>query len=73
KCEFKLYHCELTESGPAWVDSRKKWKGKLDQPADQFLGVLKGPDARETDFTRRAKGELEEFLFKLIKGVRFKF
>lgn len=73
KCEFKLYHCELTESGPAWVDSRKKWKGKLDQPADQFLGVLKGQDARETDFAARAQVELEEFLFKLIKGVRFWF
>ena len=72
KCEFKLYHCESTDSGPAWVDSRKKWKGKLHQPADQFMGVLKGPNASEKDFAARAQGELEEFLLKLIKGVRFK-
>jgi|GEM_PF-4070100 len=72
RCEFKLYHCESTDSGPIWVDSRKKWKGKLHQPANQFMGVLKGPDARETDFPARAQGDLEEFLLKLIKGVRFK-
>ncbi|MFW6101048.1 MAG: CARDB domain-containing protein [Bacteroidota bacterium] len=72
KCEFKLYHCEETAAGLTWVDSKRKWKGKLHQPAEEFMGVLKGPDARETDFTRRAQGELEGFLLKLIKGVRFK-
>ena len=72
KCEYRLYHCEETTSGPKWKDSKKKWRGTLHQPANEFMGVLKGPDAREPDFIARAGEELEDFLLKLIKGIRIK-
>jgi hypothetical protein len=72
KCEFKLYHCEKTGVELDWVDSGLKWKGTLHQPGGEYLGVLRGPTAGEPDFTTRAREELEGFLLKLVKGVRFK-
>jgi hypothetical protein len=72
KCEFKLYHCEIAGVELDWVDSGLKWKGTLHQPGGEYLGVLRGPTAGETDFTTRAREELEGFLLQLVKGVRFK-
>lgn len=71
KCEFALHHCEKTAEGPKWAKVQT-WKGTLHPPGGEHLGVLRGPTAGEPDFAARARGELEGFLLKLVKGVRFK-
>lgn len=71
ECGFRLCHCEKTAKGLDWVE-RMKWKGTLHEPAGECLGVLRGPTAGEPDFAARAREELEGFLLKLIRGVRFK-
>jgi hypothetical protein len=71
KCAFELHHCEKGTDGLAWTNMRT-WKRALHQPGGQYLGILRGPMADEEDFQARAREELEGFLLKLIKGVRFK-
>jgi hypothetical protein len=68
---FGLYHCHQSGSGLSWgKEPLLKWKGKLNQPAGECLGILRGPTAGEVDFASRARGEIEDSLVGLIESVR---
>jgi hypothetical protein len=70
--QFGLYHCKQTKGGLAWGKPLVTWKGKLNQPDGEFLGVLRGPTAGEPDFTARARRELEACLLELVSVARFR-
>lgn len=69
---FKLYHCESVSGRLAWVDSGISWSADLHQPAGDYLGVLRGPTAGESDFAARAHREVESLLLLLVDNVRLK-
>ena len=70
--QFGLYHCGQTKEGLGWGKPRVTWKGKLNQPGGEFLGVLRGPTAEEPDFAARARRELEACLLDLVSVARFR-
>ena len=70
--QFGLYHCEQTKGGLGWGKPLVTWKGKLNQPGGEFLGVLRGPTVGEPDFAARARQELEACLLDLISVARFR-
>jgi hypothetical protein len=68
---FGLYHCHQTRSGLSWGDKPLlKWSGKLNQPAGECLGVLRGPTAGEANFPARARREIEACLLDLLDSIR---
>jgi hypothetical protein len=70
--QFGLYHCQQTKGGLGWGKPLLTWKGKLNQPGGEFLGVLRGPTAGEPDFAARARQELEACLLDLVSVARFR-
>jgi hypothetical protein len=70
--QFGLYHCGQTKEGLDWGKPLVTWKGKLNQPGGEFLGVLRGPTAGEPDFAARARRDLQACLLDLVSVARFR-
>lgn len=64
--KFNLYHGRQTNKGLAWSHSLLEWKGKLNQPGGEHLGVLRGPTTGEANFAARVRAGLEECLLDLV-------
>ena len=68
---FGLYHCHQAGGVLSWgKDPLLKWKAKLNQPAGEHLGILRGPAAGEEDFAARARHELQEFILDMMESVQ---
>jgi hypothetical protein len=72
KAEFGLYHCSQIGQELGWGKPLLSWKGKLNQPGGEFLGVVRGPAAGEEDYAARVRRELEACLLDLVGAARFR-